>query len=91
MSHRCDVCAQTTAGRVPQGAPWATDNHCCPGKEGHSALFCPSPLMSCGSSGNPSVSRALAVTLFHREAEAMNSEDRLLESQGRSTGVGLHG
>lgn len=73
----------------PGGAP--VTHHCCPGREGHSALFCPSPLMSCGSSGNPSVSCALAVTLFYREAEAMNSEDRLLESHGRSTGVGLCG
>lgn len=47
--------------------------------------------MSCGSSGNPSVSPALAVTLFYGEAEAMNSENRLLESHGRSTGVGLRG
>jgi len=47
--------------------------------------------MSCGSSGNVSASRALAVTLFYREAEAMNPEERLLESHGRSIGVGLRG
>lgn len=56
-----------------------------------SVLFCPSPLMSCGSLGNLSASCALAVTLFYREAEAMNSEDRLLESHSRRIGVRLCG